>query len=1312
VTIYPLTSVQQAVWLDQLLTPSTPCYNVGALWRIERDIDIALLNKAIKETLIQHDALKLTLKESQTGVIQTIVSNKDVILEYHDFSLDKDANQKARDYLKEKFNHPFNLYEELLWRCVFIKINPTTSYWLINSHHIIADGTSVSLLSGMIMDRYKELKSGNIYPVPEIFNYRDFIANDCAYLQSTRYERDRAFWLDRFAHTRPAGLERRPGFEADRAWPSHQINRHLPAERYQQLCTLAAQHDCSPMHLMIALLACWYSRLWQVEQVVVGVPVHNRSGAQHKRTLGMFSSMIPVQLNVDVNQPFSALMVQIAAELRCCYRHQRFPIAELNRHLRLSQQGRRQLYDLSFSLETFLTDIELEGNQLKVEALHHGFEQMPLALYLRRYHHDDPPLLEFNFNEAWFSVAEGQQTAARLMQMLDHLLDKGAQQPLTEMPLLLPQEKKQIVSEWNNTRQPWPLPEGIHRWFEQQAVRTPQASALCGHGGNISYQQLNQRANQLAAELRQAGIGPDDRVALCAARSSEMVTALLAILKAGGAYVPLDPDYPGDRLHHMLEDCGATLVLLDDAGQQALAPLLSASHRVWDLQQDAARWQTQPDHNLPSLAGWTPHSLAYVIYTSGSTGKPKGVMNEHVGVMNRLQWMQAEYALTPQDTVLQKTPFSFDVSVWEFFWPLMVGARLAIAKPGGHQDPDYLSQLIARQQVTTLHFVPSMLQLFLRHGDMAQCHCLRRVMCSGEALPLAAVQRFHQQLPQAELHNLYGPTEAAVDVSYWHCSRHDKRGVVPIGKPVANTQLHILDAHLQPLPPGVSGELHIGGVQVARGYLNLAELTAARFIPDPFSKDATARLYKTGDLARWLEDGSIEYLGRNDFQVKIHGLRIELGEIEQQIAHFNGIEEAVVMACDDGKGDKRLIAWLVAAPLPNMEEQLRQHLHAALPDYMIPSAFVRLDAFPLSPNGKLDRKALPAPIRVNEEGAWRAPQSAGERQLAEWWGELLQVEKIGCDDDFFALGGHSLHAIQLMVRLKRQGIALEMKTLFAHSTLRAQALVIAGHGEENSVAQPVLPMQKLLQQLNPSTQPFHQTQRLNTQVDAQDVWMVHPAVVGCEIYRDLALSFDGQLNAIGINNYNLFHQQHISSLSALARLYLQHMFSHGLPSHQPVRLLGWSLGGVIALEIAVQLEKLGYRDIHLCLLDSLYQTEFQQQIAAGSLAPILAMLGIEGEAADRALQIEQLELAMNNQPLSAPLCHSRVTLFKAIEFADLSLDGVDGAKVLAIKDNGLSDVCPHLEVIPLPANHHSIILCHDPIGAMLTQGTKVNSSAA
>ncbi|WP_193146732.1 amino acid adenylation domain-containing protein, partial [Serratia marcescens] len=450
--------------------------------------------------------------------------------------------------------------------------------------------------------------------------------------------------------------------------------------------------------------------------------------------------------------------------------------------------------------------------------------------------------------------------------------------------------------------------------------------------------------------------------------------------------------------------------------------------------------------------------LAYVIYTSGSTGKPKGAMNEHRGVVNRLVWMQEAYGLTAADTVLQKTPFGFDVSVWEFFWPLMVGARLVMAKPEGHKDPDYLSRAIEQYGVTTLHFVPSMLQSFLADGQAAtRCGQVVRVMCSGEALPAALVAEFYRRLPQAELHNLYGPTEAAVDVTAWHCSREAERVSVPIGRPIANTRIYLLDERGQPVPLGAVGELYIGGVQVARGYLNRPELTAERFLSDPFAPGG--RMYRTGDVARYLANGDIEYLGRNDQQVKIRGFRIECGEIEAALATHPAVREAVVDARAVGD-DKRLVAWVV--PAADVAEEtlagaLRQHVSAALPDYMVPSAWVVVAALPLSPNGKLDRRALPEPQGAQSQAAYEAPQGEHETLLAAIWRELLNVERVGRHDNFFELGGHSLLAVKLMAQLRRAGWGANVQTLFSTPTLSALAQAMSAQGEVDIPENRILP---------------------------------------------------------------------------------------------------------------------------------------------------------------------------------------------------------------------------------------------------------------
>jgi len=623
-----------------------------------------------------------------------------------------------------------------------------------------------------------------------------------------------------------------------------------------------------------------------------------------------------------------------------------------------------------------------------------------------------------------------QQALAGLVEALE----QTPQQALNRLPVLADAERQQLLFGLNATDVDYDLKQTIHGLFEAQVARTPQAPAVVAGEQPLSYAELNARANQLARHLRELGVGPDARVAICVERGLDMVVGLLAILKAGGGYLPLDPAYPLERLTYMLEDSTPLAVLVQGTTRSLLGDV---GVPVIDL--DQPHWQALPTDNL-EIAELAPQHTAYVIYTSGSTGQPKGVINEHSGVVNRLLWMQDAYQLSSIDTVLQKTPFSFDVSVWEFFWPLITGARLVMARPEGHKDPQYLSEIIEREHITTLHFVPSMLDVFLAHAETARCTSLRQVMCSGEALPGSVVRRFKQQLPGSELHNLYGPTEAAVDVTAWSCAGplEQTPDNTPIGKPIANTRMYILDAQQQPVPHGVVGELYIGGVQVARGYLNRPELNAERFLNDPFQSNG--RMYRTGDIARYLPDGNIEYLGRNDDQVKIRGLRIELGEIQARLTQIDGIQEAAVLAREDVPGDKRLVAYYTGVRLET--DVLRSHLLEHLPDYMVPALFVHLDALPLSPNGKLDRKALPAPdlaaLPVRE---YEAPVGEVEITLARLWAELLNVERVGRHDHFFELGGHSLLAVSLIGRLRQEGMEADVRSLFEHPTLAGYAAI-------------------------------------------------------------------------------------------------------------------------------------------------------------------------------------------------------------------------------------------------------------------------------
>ncbi|HEX8244726.1 MAG TPA: amino acid adenylation domain-containing protein, partial [Longimicrobium sp.] len=596
-------------------------------------------------------------------------------------------------------------------------------------------------------------------------------------------------------------------------------------------------------------------------------------------------------------------------------------------------------------------------------------------------------------------------------------------------------ERRRVLEEWNATAAEYPAGECAHHRFEAQAARTPDAVAVVHEGRSLSYGELNARANQLAHHLRGAGVGPDARVGICAGRGVEMLVGVLAILKAGGAYVPLDPAYPAERLGYMLRDSAPAALLTHGAPGE---PFAGSGVPALDLRADAAAWAHQPRTN-PRVAGLTPEHLCYVIYTSGSTGRPKGVMNQHRCVVNRLAWAQEAWGLAAGEPILCKTSLGFDGSLREIFWPLGVGARVVLARPDGQRDPDYLLDTLQAEGVRTVNLVPSLLQVLLEHPEAEKLSGVRQVLCGGEALSGALLQRLRERLPQVTLHNLYGPSEAATALMALCCAPEADRATVPVGRPTANARAYLLDALGSPVPVGVPGELYIGGVGVARGYLHRPALTAERFVPDPFSATPGARLYRTGDLGRWLADGRIEYLGRNDAQVKVRGFRIEPGEVEARLQEHAAVREAAVVAREDTPGDTRLVAYHVGGAVE--AEALRAHLSARVPEYMVPQAYVRLDALPLTPSGKLDRRALPAPEADAAGGvAFEAPAGEVEATLARIWADVLGVERVGRWDHFFALGGHSLLATRVVSRVRAAlGVELELRTVFEAPTLAGLA---------------------------------------------------------------------------------------------------------------------------------------------------------------------------------------------------------------------------------------------------------------------------------
>ncbi len=645
----------------------------------------------------------------------------------------------------------------------------------------------------------------------------------------------------------------------------------------------------------------------------------------------------------------------------------------------------------------------------------------------------------FSYNTDLFD----ERTIARMAEHFLNLLENvvaGPEQSIDRLALLSAPERQQLLEKWNDTRRDYPSDKYVHELFEAQAKQRPDAVALVFEHQQLTYRELNQKANQLAHYLHQRGVRAETLVAVCLERSLEMAIAILAVLKAGGAYVPIDPDSPTDRLKFMLQDTQTPLILTQERFSTFLIDFTGQRICLDSAWEELSQ---QSEENLQNQVDG--HNVAYMIYTSGSTGRPKGVLNVHGGLRNRLHWMQEAYRLTPADRVLQKTPFTFDVSVWELLWPLISGACLVMARPGGHRDSAYLVELIISQRITTLHFVPFMLGVFLRDPKVDKCTTLRQVFCSGEALSYELQQQFFRH-SGAAFHNLYGPTEASIDVTAWQCERESDRKIVPIGQPIANTQIYILDRCLQPVPIGVAGELHIGGVGLARGYLNQPALTAEKFIYHSFCAKPAKRLYKSGDLARYLPDGTIEFLGRIDTQVKIRGYRIELGEIEAVLGKHAAVRSSVAMVREDEPGDPRLVSYVAARSQEAFDAaELRKYLKQKLPEYMIPSALVLLDELPLTPGGKIDRRALPAPDQDRRELAnvYQTPRTPTEETLAAIWREVLKLDKVGIHDNFFDLGGHSLLATQVVSRIRSAlTVELPLRTLFESPTVAEMAIIL------------------------------------------------------------------------------------------------------------------------------------------------------------------------------------------------------------------------------------------------------------------------------
>jgi amino acid adenylation domain-containing protein len=1166
----PLSFAQQRLWFLDQLEPGSALYVMPMAMRLQGAVDVEALRHAFAEVVQRHEALRTTISEREGEAVQVIHPPPEAWkLEVVDLSsLPERARARAVERrLEEEAGRPFDMHAGPLLRTTLLRLGVADCVLLVTMHHIVSDGWSMGVFIREVMAHHEARVAGRPAALPPLpLQYADYAHWQRQRMGGRVGKAQLAYWKERLAGA-PFALE----LPTDRPRPAVQSHRGaaepvaLDAALTDALRTLGQREGATLFMTLLTAFALVLSRYSGQRDLVIGTPVAGRTHVELEGLIGFFVNTLALRLDLDGAPSMSALLGRAREAALGAYAHQDLPFEHLVAALQLRpDRSRSPLFQVMFALQsTSVGRLALEGVTLEPLPAKTTTAKFDLTLALEETAEGLRGALEYSAD--LFDAS----TARRMVGHFETILRGMVAHPestAAELPLLTAAERRELAA-WNETAKDFGRRVPVHRLFAEQAALAPEAVAVVFEGQSLTYGELNRRANRFAHRLRAEGLGPEVLVGVCAERSLELVVGLLGILKAGAAYVPLDPSYPDDFLRLMIEDVRAPVLLTQTRLRDRLPPAGARVICLDDPSEVAGEREDEPEVAV------CDEGLAYVIYTSGSTGRPKGAMNTHGGLRNRLLWMQEAYGLGSDDVVLQKTPYSFDVSVWEFFWPLITGARLVVARPGGHRDSAYLAELVAAQGVTTIHFVPSMLQAFVEEPGLDACHTLRRVIASGEALPFDLAERFLAR-SSAELHNLYGPTEASIDVTSWACQRGDARRLVPIGRPIANSRLHVLDERLEPVPVGVPGELYIGGVPLARGYLARPALTAERFIPDPTGVAPGGRLYRTGDLARWLPDGALEYLGRIDHQIKLRGHRIELGEIEAVMAQHPGVQQAVVVARERAPGDTRLVAYFTrnehacSADPRGLAEDLRRLLEERLPRHMVPSAFVPLAAFPLTSSGKVDRKALPA---ITEGGA---QQRAGglvpardtwELALTRIWEDLLGVRPIGVTDDFFALGGHSLLALGMISRVRWElGRDLALATLFERATIEELAGALR-RSPARGASSPLVGIRT-----GGARRPLH---------------CVHPAGGNVLCYAELARCLGPEqpfyaLQALGLSG----DEAPLGQIEDMAARYIDAL--RAVQPEGPYALGGWSLGGVIAFEMAQQLRARGEQIALLALIDS------------------------------------------------------------------------------------------------------------------------------
>jgi amino acid adenylation domain-containing protein len=1003
--------------------------------------------------LARHEALRTTFR-NESGVPVQVVDDepapRPLVISSVEQLASGEREPAALAMIRDLARVPFDLVTGPLVRSALIRLSPESHVLAVVIHHIVADGWSFRILFEELSADYEAISggSGPVCAEPPI-QYVDFAIWQLDHAEEGGYAAAERFWRAELADAASAlPLPADAPYPARQTFAGHAVSASIDAGLAGQLRQLASRHGTTLFAVLLAAYSVVLSRLTGSDDLPIAVPMAARVKRETESVVGLFMNTVVIRVQVDRDGTLGDLLRSVHAATVRAMEHQDLPFARVVELVKPDRDpARSPLVQVMFAMEESWDPADRGKLRWRPEMVE--IETVKLELELAVEDAPAGPRFLIRYNAGLFERATAERLARNLLAVLAQMAASPTDR--TSDLFVLEERESAELAHWNATTQPSPEGEEVtlRDLLERQAKETPDAIAVIGDQGKLSYAQLDNAAGVIAQRLSAAGASAESVVAVLAERSAELVTALVGVVKTGAAFLPLDPEYPPERLAYMLADSQVQIVL----AQRHLGDLLPGSGPAVLYLDDAPAWPAPAPDNCRSVLH--VDNAAYLIYTSGSTGRPKAVVNTHRGLLNRLDWMRSALSFDAADVLLQKTSVSFDVSVWEFFLPLTSGASLAMAQPGGHRDPAYLRKAIRSFAVTVLHFVPSMLNAFLADTEIADDDVpatfatLRCIVCSGEELPVALARRCLEYLPGVSIQVTYGPAEAAISVTTWRATPATlaSRSRVPIGGPVSNVTIHILDNQLRPVPVGAVGELYLGGIQVGRGYHRRPALTAQKFVPDPFGP-VGARLYATGDHGRWRSDGTIEFMGRVDGQVKLRGMRMELGEIEAALREQPGVRDAAAAVKEIRPGDKRLVGYIAGAAAPDAAA-LRSALRARLPDYMVPAAFVVLDALPLTGSGKLDRRALPEPDWGAVSGqAAVAPRTPVEARLTAIFAEVLGLPApVGVNDNFFALGGHSLTATQLLARIRAlYGVDLPVRTLFADPTVAGVAAALAAAG--------------------------------------------------------------------------------------------------------------------------------------------------------------------------------------------------------------------------------------------------------------------------